>query len=350
MNNLRTLKNGLLKMYVTPDNRTLLPVDRTPSDGCNEETMNAKGKYCFASGDSRANENLHLTSMHVIWARQHNYIATNLHELNPHWDDETIFQESRRLLGGQMQHIHYNEFLPILLGDAFSSNMSLISQPDVEDNLYDNRVDASVANGFASAAFRFAHTILPGLMRLTRNTSSPEAVELHKLLFNPYSLYNNNGLDNAINSAINTPIAKSDPFFSKEVTDKLFQSPIPQTPRKHGLDLVSLNIQRGRDHGLPAYPEWRKHCNLPPTNTWEQMKGAVDSVSYTNLKKLYKSPNDIDFYTGALSEPTRGGAILGPLLTCVIADQFYRTKLGDSFWYELVGPMRNTKGKFTLNF
>lgn len=212
--------------------------------------------------------------------------------------------------------------------------------------MYDNTVDASVANGFAAAAFRFAHTILPGLMRLTRNLSSPEAVELHKLLFNPYSLYNNNGLDNAINSAINTPIAKSDPFFSKEVTDKLFQNPIPQTPRKHGLDLVSLNIQRGRDHGLPAYPEWRKHCNLPPTNTWEQMRGAVDSVSYKNLKKLYNSPDDIDFYTGALSEPTRGGAILGPLLTCVIADQFYRIKLGDSFWYELVGPMRNTRGTF----
>lgn len=121
MNNLRTLENGLLKMYVTPDNRTLLPVDRTPSDGCNEETMNAKGKYCFAAGDSRANENLHLTSMHVIWARHHNYIASNLQALNPHWDDETIFQESRRLLGGQMQHIHYNEFLPILLGNSVNS-------------------------------------------------------------------------------------------------------------------------------------------------------------------------------------------------------------------------------------
>lgn len=103
-------------MYNTPDNRTLLPVSTDPNDGCNESAMNAKGKYCFESGDTRANENLHLTSMHLIWARHHNHIANSLETVNPHWDDETIFQESRRILAAQLQHITYNEFLPILLG------------------------------------------------------------------------------------------------------------------------------------------------------------------------------------------------------------------------------------------
>lgn len=103
-------------MYNTPDNRTLLPVSTDPNDGCNEANMNAKGKYCFESGDTRANENLHLTSMHLIWARHHNFLATRLQSLNPQWDDETVFQEARRILGAQLQHITYNEFLPILLG------------------------------------------------------------------------------------------------------------------------------------------------------------------------------------------------------------------------------------------
>lgn len=103
-------------MYNTPDNRTLLPVSTDPTDGCNEATQNAKGRYCFESGDTRANENLHLTSMHLIWARHHNYLAGQLEMVNPQWDDETLFQEARRILAAQLQHITYNEFLPILLG------------------------------------------------------------------------------------------------------------------------------------------------------------------------------------------------------------------------------------------
>lgn len=76
-----------------------------------------ENKICLIFiGDLRANENLHLTSMHLIWARQHNRIAATFEELNPHWDDEMVFQESRKLLGAQMQHITYNEFLPLLIG------------------------------------------------------------------------------------------------------------------------------------------------------------------------------------------------------------------------------------------
>lgn len=110
-------KNGLLRMFLTPDNRTLLPVSTDPSDGCNDKEQNANGKYCFESGDTRANENLHLTSMHLIWARHHNYIANSLKQLNSHWNDEKLFQESRKILGAQLQHITYNEFLPVVLGN-----------------------------------------------------------------------------------------------------------------------------------------------------------------------------------------------------------------------------------------
>lgn len=55
----------------------------------------------------------------------------------------------------------------------------------------------------------------------------------------------------------------------------------------------------------------------------------------------YRSPQDIDVYSGALSEPPMLGAITGPLLACLVSDQFYRLKFGDSFWYERKsGPQR----------
>lgn len=110
-------------MFNTPDNRTLLPVSTDPTDGCNEAEMNSKGKYCFESGDKRANENLHLTSMHLIWARHHNFLASNLRSLNPEWTNEVVFQESKRILSAQLQHITFNEFLPVLLGDL---NLNLL--------------------------------------------------------------------------------------------------------------------------------------------------------------------------------------------------------------------------------
>lgn len=104
---------------MTTNNRTLLPVSTDPTDGCNAVDENAKGRYCFESGDSRANENLFLTTMHLIWARHHNYIASELEKLNPHWNDERIFQEAKRIVTAQLQHITYNEFLPVILGKRF---------------------------------------------------------------------------------------------------------------------------------------------------------------------------------------------------------------------------------------
>lgn len=159
---LRSMQDGLLRMFVTPDNRTLLPLTKDPTDGCNEAKMNAEGKYCFESGDKRANENLHLTSMHLIWARHHNSIAQHLKSLNPHWNDERIFQESRKILYAQMQHITYNEFLPILLGESLANETKLIADTEnIHGDPYNPEINPSVANVFAGAVFRFAHTLLP---------------------------------------------------------------------------------------------------------------------------------------------------------------------------------------------
>lgn len=64
---------------------------------------------------------------------------------------------------------------------------------------------------------------------------------------------------------------------------------------------------------------------------------------------LYSDPKDIDVYSGALSEPPLPDSIFGPLLTCIISDQFLRIKRGDSHWYERkVGPSQFTKGLYIL--
>lgn len=177
--------------------------------------------------------------MHLIWARHHNTLAKNLSFLNPHWDDDTLFQESRRILAAQMQHITYNEFLPILLGGSPVIFMSLVVdvgflivtgwkmmktfqlEPGERGTFfesYDATVDVSIANSFATAAFRFAHSLIPGIMKLLSNdTSSPEYIQLHQLLLDPFKLYKSGEIDRVLKGATQTPIQASDPYFTNEV-------------------------------------------------------------------------------------------------------------------------------------
>lgn len=63
------------------------------------------------------NEQIGLTAMHTIWLREHNRIANELKELNSHWDGETLYQEARKIVGAEMQHITYTHWLPNILGE-----------------------------------------------------------------------------------------------------------------------------------------------------------------------------------------------------------------------------------------
>lgn len=81
-------------------------------------------------GEIRVNEQLVLTCMHTMLAREHNRLATGLAQINPHWDDETLFQETRRINIGIIQHITYNEFLPILLGKEVMEKFGLVLEKE----------------------------------------------------------------------------------------------------------------------------------------------------------------------------------------------------------------------------
>ena len=56
----------------------------------------------------------------------------------------------------------------------------------------------------------------------------------------------------------------------------------------HGFDLFALNVQRGRDHGLAPYYQWRELCNLSVVNNWEDLELQIRPVSFNVLKKIYK--------------------------------------------------------------
>lgn len=122
-------------------------------------------KYsCYLAGDSRVNQNPDLTVLHIVLLREHNRLADTLQSINPQWDDETVFQEARRINIAQYQHISYYEWLPIFLGRENMLKNRLIYQTTKGSfvNDYNPNIDPSVLNSHATAAFRYFHSQIEG--------------------------------------------------------------------------------------------------------------------------------------------------------------------------------------------
>lgn len=94
-----------------------------------------------------------------------------------------------------------------------------------------------------------------------------------------------------------------------------------------------MDIQRGRDHGLPSYTAYRNLCGLEPVNTFEDLLNFMPMQTVKALSDVYQSPEDIDLIVGGLAEVPTGGSLMGPTLSCIIADQFLRSKQGDRYFY-----------------
>ena len=118
-------------------------------------------QFFFKSGDARVNVQLNLIAMHTLWMREHNRVAEDLSKLNPDWNDERTFQEARRIVIAEYQHIIYNEWLPPLLGTDFTKAYRINPLSNGHSSDYDETLDPRVTNEFATAAFRFGHSIIP---------------------------------------------------------------------------------------------------------------------------------------------------------------------------------------------
>ncbi|XP_069473424.1 eosinophil peroxidase-like [Ambystoma mexicanum] len=97
-------------------------------------------------------------------------------------------------------------------------------------------------------------------------------------------------------------------------------------------------MQRGRDHGLPGYNDWQRFCGLSQPQNLAQLRTVLQNGDLARkLMNLYGTPNNIDIWLGGVAEPSLPGGKLGPLLACIIGNQFRVARDGDSFYYENCG-------------
>ncbi|XP_035729312.1 uncharacterized protein LOC118444789 isoform X2 [Vespa mandarinia] len=291
--NLRLFRNGLLQYGKIQSLRPLLP--RQDSDLCKRGSLSTN---CFRAGDGRLSEQPALTSIHVVFLRLHNRLATKLVALNSHWSDERTFQETRKIIGAIVQHITYREFLPIILGNEVMKVFDLEVLTKGYYHGYDPSINPTIANSFSTAAYRFGHSLVQhSFVRFDGN---------HRPFFNNVSIH--------------------DEFRNSE---NLETAGFP-----FGMDLASLNIQRGRDHGIPPYVDWRGPCDLSPVKSFADLEKIMPSKSVIKFRTLYPYVEDIDLYSAGLAENSIRGGLVGPTFACIIAQQFSNLRRGDRFWYE----------------
>jgi peroxidase len=192
---LRSLRDGKLKTEIV-DKREFLPFQNT-TDGC--QIPKELQQKCFLAGDGRINEVSTLTAVHAVWLKEHNRIADTLKNLNPDWNDETLYQETRRIVIAELQHIVYNEFLPIIIGRKTMRQNGLFLKRRGFSKRYSPTTDASILSGFATAAYRF-HSLVPGVIQLQNPENRVlDQMQLRDQFFDPSFLYKSGGFELMIN-------------------------------------------------------------------------------------------------------------------------------------------------------
>lgn len=306
----------------------LLPVDREES----EKKSCRNPAQCHIVGDKRGEENIALLSMHILWVRQHNLVAEGLRRINKHWDGDTIYHTARKICGGLWQHITYNEFLPKLY-DVKRFSKVIGGRKFFRRTKFKPTEDPSIINSFSTAAFRFGHSLVPNSfsqMRPDFNTYGP-SISLQHAFFNSTAIYTD-GIEPTMMGLCGNMSNTIDDRIAHGLNRKLFIFP----GSKLFNDLMSLNIQRGRDHGIPQYMRWRKACGF---SRYDKKGFTFKDLLYTPKKirkafgKIYKDVKDIDLFVGGITENHLREKVVGPTFSCIFEQQFEALRYGDRFFY-----------------
>ena len=271
------------------------------------------------AGDVRANENIALTSIHTMFAREHNRIVASLPRS---LSAERKFQIARRIVGAEVEYITYTEFLPSLG----------IQLPPYAG--YRRTVNAGLANEFAAVGYR-AHSMIHGQFDIAFDTGRYSAAQLNAFRADGIGVG-----DEAGASALNVPLTvsfgnpdllpaiglgpvlqslsaerqyRNDEQIDNSLRSVLFKIPKPGTTDPSACqqpvidpacfsgveDLGAVDIQRSRDHGIASYNDLRRAYGLEPAPTFAAITGeAIDEFpadAAIDPAKPVDDPHSLDF-------------------------------------------------------
>jgi hypothetical protein len=372
------------------------------------------------AGDKRANENIALTATHTLFAREHNRIVDLLPDS---LTEEQKFQIARRVVIAEQQYITYTEFLPAMG----------VRLPRYRG--YDPRVNASLSNEFATVGYR-AHSQIHGEIEIETDAERYSgdtiealekqgveiatsedgeevelAVPLNVAFFNP-DLVNTIELGPLLQGIGLEAEYQNDEQIDNQLRSVLFQIPVSGNPGcldgptlpecfQGVVDLGALDIERGRDHGMPSYNDLRRAYGLAPKRSFTAITGeatesfpsdpeleagteiddassldhlrlmdvngetipadsddAEAAVIHTQrrttlaarLKAMYSSVDKLDAFAGMVAEQHRGASDLGELQRAIWERQFRELRDGDRFFYGNDPGLRLIRSRYGIDY
>ncbi len=358
----------------------------------------------MVAGDVRANENVALTATQTLFAREHNRIVDALPRS---LSEEQKFQIARRVVGAEQQYITYREFLPTL-GVRLAPYRG-----------YDSRLDASLSNEFAVVGYR-AHSMIHGELEPSGPASAyseqqldafeRQGVEVERdgdrvtfviplnLAFENPNLLAAIGVDPVLKGLGAEREYRNDEQIDNQLRSVLFQVPKPGVPDpgvcldgpplpdcfSGVVDLGALDVERGRDHGIPSYNALRRAYGLPAKGSFTAITGeatdrfpadpeldrrnpiddpnALDVLKLfdadgneiplgspeadteairadrrttvaARLRAIYRDVDRLDGFVGMVAEQHVAGTEFGELQRAIWEQEFETLRDGDRFFY-----------------
>ncbi|RWS26031.1 Heme peroxidase-like protein [Leptotrombidium deliense] len=240
--------------------------------------------HCFNSGDgNRVSQHPALTALQILMTRRHNQHAEILSKVNPHWDDEKLYLETRRILIAESQHITYSQYIPSLLSDDLLHYFNLLPLKKGFTK-YEPHTDVSTIQEFVTSAGRFGHSQINNRFHVKNDPPMDSFTYLMRDVFFDMTLIYLGQTDGIIRGLISELAFAVDPYFVTDVKDYMYQ----HRNRTSGLDLMGLNIMRGRDHGIPGYVHYLDYCFGYKVTSWGDLHKYIPAKQMSLLQSVYK--------------------------------------------------------------
>lgn len=264
---------------------------------------------------------LGLSTLHTLFAREHNVLCDELKATYPTMDDERVYQTARLIVSALIAKIHTVEWTPAILGtEALDIGMKTNWYGPPKSWLTRLGIwltDTHALKGIPETEPDH-HTA-----RYSLTEEFATVYRMHPLIPDDYIFYNfETGKEKARRSFLDIQGEQTDEQLRDlGLRDCLYSQGIAhpgaitlhnfpktlQNLEREGeiIDLSVVDIVRTRARRVPRYNEFRKGLHMPPVTEWDDLTASPETNRI--LKELYGDIDKVDTVIGLLGETPPDG-------------------------------------------